>query len=98
MLRPYSIDSRNESVILFTKLERGVTATMSEPKNPWVQTGELLSIGMLILVSTLGGLGLGYWLDGKLGTTPWLAFALTLVGLGAGLYETVRILIKATRD
>lgn len=71
---------------------------MSEPKNPWVQTGELLSIGMLILVSTLVGLGLGSWLDGKLATSPWLAFVGTLVGLGAGLYETVRILIKATRD
>ena len=71
---------------------------MSEPKNPWVQSGEILSIGMLILVSTFAGLGLGYWLDSKLGTAPWLAFILTLVGLAAGLYETIRILIKATRE
>jgi ATP synthase protein I len=71
---------------------------MSEPKNPWVQTGEVFSIGMLILVSTLVGLGLGYWLDNKFGTTPWLAFIFTLLGVAAGLYETIRILIRVTRD
>lgn len=85
-------------MVPFTKLEQDVTATMSEPKNPWVQTGEVFSIGMLIGLCTLIGLALGHWLDSKLGTSPWLAFVLTLVGLAAGLYETVRILIRVTRD
>ena len=53
---------------------------------------------MLILVSTLIGIGLGMWLDGKLGTKPWLAVVLTIVGLAAGLYESIRILIQVTRD
>ena len=42
-------------------------------------------------------MGLGLWLDSKLGTS-WLAFVLTLVGLISGLYESVVILIKATRE
>ncbi len=71
---------------------------MNEPKNPWVQTGEILSIGLLILVSTLIGLAVGRWLDVMLGTNPLLAFVFTLLGVAAGLYETIRILVRATRD
>ncbi len=64
----------------------------------WVRTAaQVWSIPVLILVSTLIGLGLGLWLDGKLGTKPWLAIVLTLVGLTAGLYESVRILIQVSR-
>ncbi|MEN6356341.1 MAG: AtpZ/AtpI family protein [Armatimonadota bacterium] len=65
----------------------------------WAKTmAQVSSIALLILVSTGIGLGLGYWLDGKLGTTPWLAFVLTIVGLAAGLYEAVKILIEATEN
>lgn len=72
---------------------------MSEPKYGWMKAaGMLSSIGLLVLVSTLIGLGLGNWLDGKLGTAPWLAFFLTLFGLAAGLYEAVKLLIKVTRE
>ena len=56
------------------------------------------SIGLLIFVSTAIGLGIGYWLDSKLGTTPWLAFILTLFGLASGLYEAVVLLIRVTRE
>ena len=71
---------------------------VNEPKNPWVQTGEILSIGLLILLSTVIGLGIGYWLDKKFGTTPRLIFVFTVLGLMAGLYEAVRILIRSTRE
>jgi ATP synthase protein I len=72
---------------------------MSEPDYSWVRAlGQVSSMGLLILVSTVIGLGMGAWLDGKLGTGPWLAFALTFVGLAAGIYESVRILVKVTRD
>lgn len=56
------------------------------------------SIGLLIVVSTLIGMGIGYWLDSKLGTTPWLAFVLTLLGLAAGIYESAKIILAAIRD
>lgn len=71
---------------------------MSESKNPWLQVGQVTSIGFLILLSTLIGMGLGYWLDGKLGTTPWLAFVFTLFGLAAGIYESAKIIMKAISD
>ena len=72
---------------------------MSESNYRWVRTAATISsIALLILISTGIGLGLGLWLDSKLGTKPWLAFILTLVGLMSGLYESVVILIKATRE
>jgi len=73
--------------------------TMNESNYQWVRTvGMVSSIALLIFIATVIGLGLGLWLDGKLGTSPWLVFIMTLVGLFAGLYESVVILIKATRD
>ncbi|OFX15503.1 MAG: hypothetical protein A2Z18_05820 [Armatimonadetes bacterium RBG_16_58_9] len=84
-------------MILLQRTE--AASTMTEPNYRWVRTaGTVSSIALLILASTGIGLGLGVWLDGKLGTKPWLAFALTLVGLISGLYESVVILIKATRE
>jgi ATP synthase protein I len=71
---------------------------MAGPDFGWMKSAAQVSaIPVLILVSTLIGLGLGLWLDGKLGTEPWLAVVLTLVGLAAGLYESVKTLIRVTR-
>ena len=72
---------------------------MTESNYGWMRTAaQVWAIPVLILVSTLIGIGLGMWLDGKLGTKPWLAVVLTIVGLAAGLYESIRILIQVTRD
>jgi len=72
---------------------------MSEPDYRWMRTAaQVWAIPLLILVATGIGIGLGLWLDSKLGTKPWLAIVLTLFGLGAGLYESVKILIKVSED
>lgn len=72
---------------------------MTNSDYSWVRTaGQVSSLGLLILVSTVIGLGIGVWLDGKLGTSPWLAFILTFIGLGSGIYESIRILLKVIRD
>jgi ATP synthase protein I len=86
-------------MLSFTKLERDVTATMSESDNRWMRQGLMVSsIGLLIVVSTLLGMGLGYWLDSKLGTEPWLAFVFTMLGLASGIYESARIIIAAIKS
>ena len=72
---------------------------MSESNYRWLRTaGMITSIPLLILVSAGIGLGLGLWLDSKLGTEPWLAIVLTIVGLASGLYEAGKLLISATRE
>lgn len=72
---------------------------MSEPKYLWIRSvGLIASIPLLILICVGIGVGAGMWLDSKLGTAPWLAIVLTLFGLAAGLYESAKLLIDATRD
>ncbi len=55
------------------------------------------SLGIELVVATLVGLGVGYWLDWSLGTFPWI----TLVGLGvgaaAGFLKIYELLQKAER-
>lgn len=48
--------------------------------------GLLLAIPTLLIVSPLVGFFLGNWLDGKLGTRPWL----TLIGLVFGFVAAGR--------
>ena len=42
-------------------------------------------VGGIILLG-----GLGYFLDGRLGTTPWLLLAGLLLGIVVGFYEIVK--------
>jgi ATP synthase protein I len=46
-----------------------------------------LGIGTSFAASVLLGLGLGYWLDRRWGTTPWLLLLGSLLGIGAGFYQ-----------
>jgi ATP synthase protein I len=38
------------------------------------------------------GFGAGYWLDGALGTRPWLAFVGFFLGLAAGVLNVYRVM------
>jgi F0F1-type ATP synthase assembly protein I len=37
----------------------------------------------------------GRWLDGKLGTEPWLMLIGALIGVGGGLYRFIRTAMEA---
>lgn len=55
------------------------------------------SIGIVLVTSTFIGLGMGYFLDLRLGTRPWLMIGGLLLGIIAGFYngyEMVRKIIK----
>lgn len=57
------------------------------------QLGPYLNLGSMFAVSLLLGTGAGYWLDGKLGTRPWLTLVGSLLGVALGFYyffDTVR--------
>ena len=45
----------------------------------------------LQLAGSIGIFGLiGWWLDGKLGTSPWILILGVFTGFGAGLYALVK--------
>jgi len=46
-----------------------------------------LGIGTSFAASVLLGVGGGYWLDKKLGTSPWFLLVGSALGLFAGFYQ-----------
>jgi len=51
------------------------------------RAGPYLGLGTMFAASIGLGIWAGYWLDGKLGTTPWLTLAGALLGLAVGFYN-----------
>ncbi|MDH7600757.1 MAG: AtpZ/AtpI family protein [Armatimonadota bacterium] len=81
---PLEVDSRGYSV--------------PKPGNSWLTiVVQVWTIPVLILVSSGIGLLAGYYLDRACKSDPWFSIILTLLGLAAGLYESARILIHASR-
>lgn len=58
---------------------------------------KLSSVGIEFALSVLIGVFAGRWLDGKLGTSPWLMIVLLCVGFAAGLRSLMRAMDKAGR-
>jgi len=56
----------------------------------WGEQLRLSSIGLVLAISVaLGAVG-GWWLDGYLGTGPWLTVLGLVLGSAAGFYELIR--------
>jgi len=59
--------------------------------------GQLSTIGMSFVFALVIGFGVGYWLDGVLGTKPWLAFVGFFFGLAAGVLNVYRVMQLANK-
>jgi ATP synthase protein I len=55
------------------------------------------SIGLELGLSVVFGVLFGRWLDGKLGTTPWLMLVFLGLGLVAGFRSVLRAVHRADR-
>ncbi|MDI6892232.1 MAG: AtpZ/AtpI family protein [Actinomycetota bacterium] len=62
-----------------------------EPRHIFEELSSI-HLGIHLVLSTLIGLGIGYWLDGKFGTRPWLMVVGTFVGAAGGFLEIIRVL------
>lgn len=49
-------------------------------------------VGLILLVTNLGGALLGYWADTQLGTLPFLSLAGFLAGLAVGWVAVFRLI------
>lgn len=67
---------------------------MRGEKSFWVRFGEYSQLAFLLPSTTFVGYIVGYLLDQWLGTN-WLYMVFLLIGIAAGLYQTVRF---ANRD
>ena len=50
------------------------------------------AVGFQLAGAVVGGLLLGNWLDGKCGTSPWIALGGLVVGSVGGFYNLIRLL------
>lgn len=62
-------------------------------KQDWKGVGSYGTVGIEVVLSVLVGFLGGYWLDGKLGTRPWL----TVIGFAYGIAAAARALYRAAR-
>lgn len=62
------------------------------PPTTWQLIGQLSTIGMSFVFALVLGFGAGYWLDGVLGTQPWLTFVGFFFGLAAGVLNVYRVM------
>ena len=51
---------------------------------------KITTLGLEFAVSEILGAYAGYWLDGKLGTSPWGLIAGVWAGFGLGFYQILR--------
>ena len=59
--------------------------------------GQLSTIGLSFVFALVIGFGAGHWLDGVLGTKPWLSFVGFFVGLAAGVLNVYRVMQLADK-
>jgi ATP synthase protein I len=64
----------------------------------WRNAAMLSSIGLTLVLATVIGFGIGYLLDGWLGTRPWLMMLFTILGIVAGFVEMIRAVVRAGED
>lgn len=70
---------------------------MAPPPTAVQLIGQLSTIGMSFVLALVMGFGGGFWLDGQLGTKPWLTFLGFFAGLAAGVLNVYRIMKLANR-
>jgi ATP synthase protein I len=64
-----------------------------EMKQTAIQAARASSIGIAMVIAVFGCFFIGRWLDRQLGTEPYLAFLLLLIGIAAG-FRNIYVLIK----
>ena len=69
---------------------------MSKP--PVTSYAIYLAAGVQLAASTVAGLIVGYYVDKKLGTTPWLTAAGVMLGFIGGIFNLFRIVRLIEKD
>lgn len=59
----------------------------SDPRDLWRASGQYMGLGLTLALAVLFFLGIGAWIDSKLGTSPLLLILGAFIGAGAGFYS-----------
>lgn len=64
----------------------------------WTLVGDSLQLGASIVFAIFIGAGIGYWLDGKFGTFPYLSIVFFFLGIAAACRNVWIAVRKHVRD
>ena len=67
---------------------------MIEPGRGWAYAALFSEIGISLLVTTLVGVGIGYWVDTQLGSLPVFVLVGFLIGAGSGTVLIYRLVTR----
>lgn len=67
------------------------------PGKKYVEIGPYLGLGVQLAASIVLMFFLGYWLDGKLGTSPILTIIFSFLGGSAGIYSVIKTVLELNR-
>jgi len=62
------------------------------------QAGLASTLGLSVALAIFIGFGLGYWLDSRFGTSPWLTLLFLVMGVIAGFRNYYRFMKKQEKD
>jgi len=62
------------------------------------ELGKYSALGLEMALSVVIGLGIGYYLDRWLGTTPWLMILWIALGFAAGVRSLYRAAVRSGKD
>jgi F0F1-type ATP synthase assembly protein I len=65
---------------------------------PLAEAMRLAQVGTMLVAPMLGLGGIGYFLDGRWGTGPWLMVAGLLLGMAGGFVNFVQIVTSIRKD
>lgn len=68
------------------------------PASLWAASGQYMGLGLTWAMATLLFLAVGWWLDTKLGTAPWLLIVGAFVGASAGFYYLYQNVVVEARE
>lgn len=63
----------------------------------YVEIGPYLGLGVQLAASIVLMFFLGYWLDGKFGTSPLLTIIFSFLGGFAGIYNVIKTVLELNR-
>jgi len=62
------------------------------------QAGPYMTLGIQLVLTMLGLGGIGWWLDGEMGTAPWLMVAGLLMGAVGGMINVIRLALRSSKE
>jgi F0F1-type ATP synthase assembly protein I len=75
--------------------KRELTSRSAEnSRNNRQSTGSFLTLGMQLTLAVVVFFFIGYWLDQKWNTSPWLTLTGATIGAGGGMYKFIREAMK----